>query len=83
VKEAFTPLLAKSTNARLIYVSSDLGSITNRSDTSLYYHPVSTVAYRMSKAALNMLAMCNYAELNMKRGGMGRASKYGVSNRDM
>lgn len=51
-------------------MSSDLRSITNRSDTSIWYYKVPGVAYRMSKAALNMLAVCNYAELKGKRKGV-------------
>ena len=70
VTENFTPLLLKSENARLIYVRSDLGSITNRSGTSIWYYKVPAVAYRMSKAALNMLAVCNYAELKGKGKGV-------------
>jgi NAD(P)-dependent dehydrogenase (short-subunit alcohol dehydrogenase family) len=66
VTEAFTPLLEKSKNGRLVYVTSDLGSITERSDPSMPYYKLSNVAYRMSKAALNMLMACNHAELGPK-----------------
>ncbi|KFY98339.1 hypothetical protein V500_01736 [Pseudogymnoascus sp. VKM F-4518 (FW-2643)] len=66
VSEAFVPLLEKSKNARLIYISSELGSITERSDPSGIYYKVPTTAYRMSKAALNMLMMCHHVELRPK-----------------
>ncbi|KAE8445972.1 hypothetical protein EG329_012611 [Mollisiaceae sp. DMI_Dod_QoI] len=66
VTEAFTPLLEKSTDARLIYVTSDLGSITQRGDPSNPYYKLPAVTYRMSKAALNMLAVCHHVELGAK-----------------
>lgn len=69
VTEAFEPLLRKSSNPRLIYVSSDQGSISNRLDTSYKFYKIRGDYYRMSKAALNMLAAChrvNYAEFGFK-----------------
>ncbi|KUJ09722.1 NAD(P)-binding protein [Mollisia scopiformis] len=66
VTESFLPLLEKSKDARLIYVTSDLGSITERSDPSGKYYKLPAVSYRMSKSALNMLAMCHHAELGPK-----------------
>jgi NAD(P)-dependent dehydrogenase (short-subunit alcohol dehydrogenase family) len=66
VTEAFTPLLEKSKNARLIYVTSDLGSITERSDPSSKYYKLPSLTYRMSKAALNMLVACHHVELGPK-----------------
>jgi len=66
VTEAFTPLLEKSKNARLIYVTSDLGSITERSDPSSKYYKLPSITYRMSKAALNMLVACHHVELGPK-----------------
>jgi NAD(P)-dependent dehydrogenase (short-subunit alcohol dehydrogenase family) len=62
VTEAFLPLLEKSKDAHLVYVSSDLGSITLKGDESWKHQKVPAVAYRMSKAALNMLAMCHHVE---------------------
>lgn len=59
VTEAFTDLLLKSEKARLIYVSSDLGSLTLKQDKSYKYHSLTAVSYRMSKAALNMLMLCH------------------------
>jgi NAD(P)-dependent dehydrogenase (short-subunit alcohol dehydrogenase family) len=66
VTEDFTPLLEKSKYARLIYVTSDLGSITDRIDPSSKYYKLPNITYRMSKAALNMLAACHRAELGPK-----------------
>jgi NAD(P)-dependent dehydrogenase (short-subunit alcohol dehydrogenase family) len=62
VTENFLPLLLKSAGSRLIYVSSDLGSITLRCDPSSTYYAIPATAYRMSKAALNMLAACQQFE---------------------
>lgn len=64
--ETFTPLLLKSKNARLIYVSSTLGSIAARTDTTSPYYPLPAQAYRMSKTALNMLAVCDVQALGPK-----------------
>jgi NAD(P)-dependent dehydrogenase (short-subunit alcohol dehydrogenase family) len=66
VTEAFLPLLEKSKDARLIYVTSDLGSLAERSDPSNKYHKLPATTYRMSKAALNMLALCHHVELGPK-----------------
>lgn len=69
VTEIFNPLLQKSVNPRLIYVSSGQGSITNRLDTAQKWYKVRGDYYRMSKAALNMLAAChriNFAEWGCK-----------------
>lgn len=57
VTEAFLPLLKKAVHkpARIVFVSSSMGSITHASDpTSPYYTPFGT-EYKVSKAALNML----------------------------
>jgi len=56
--EAFRPLLAKSQNARLIFVSSRLSSISLRLQPDQRSYDVPAAAYRMSKAALNMWAAC-------------------------
>jgi NAD(P)-dependent dehydrogenase (short-subunit alcohol dehydrogenase family) len=66
VTEAFINLLLKSKDGRLIYVSSDLGSIGMRADESYAYYKVPAVAYRMSKAALNMLTLCHHVEYKDK-----------------
>ncbi|KAJ7019992.1 hypothetical protein C8F04DRAFT_1145791 [Mycena alexandri] len=55
--EAFIPLLEKSVGARLVFVSSDLGSLTLRADPHGRHSNVGATAYRCSKAAMNMLAL--------------------------
>ncbi|KAK8113408.1 NAD(P)-binding protein [Apiospora sp. TS-2023a] len=65
VTEALEPLLRKSSRPYLIYVSSDMGSITNRLDPDFKHKAIRGETYRMSKSALNMLAAChryNYAD---------------------
>ncbi|KAL9089067.1 MAG: hypothetical protein Q9165_005880 [Trypethelium subeluteriae] len=59
VTELFTPLLKKSKDPRVIFVTSSLGSLTCASDPeSRYYKTVTgsqVTEYRASKAAVNML----------------------------
>ncbi|KAJ7744237.1 hypothetical protein DFH07DRAFT_834768 [Mycena maculata] len=55
--EAFVPLLEKSSAARIVFVSSDLGSLTWRADPQGKYNFVDVPAYRCSKSAMNMLAL--------------------------
>ncbi|KAJ6620367.1 putative carbonyl reductase [Mycena sp. CBHHK59/15] len=55
--EAFVPLLEKSAAARLVFVSSDLGSLTFRANPEGRHNFVNGPAYRCSKAAMNMLAL--------------------------
>jgi NAD(P)-dependent dehydrogenase (short-subunit alcohol dehydrogenase family) len=47
--EAFIPLLEKSTAVRLVFVSSDLGSLAFRADPAGRFHDVVAPAYRCSK----------------------------------
>ncbi|KAF8862566.1 NAD(P)-binding protein, partial [Acephala macrosclerotiorum] len=55
VTEAFLPLLRKSSEKRLVFVSSSVGSISQAADpNSKYYHP-GAIEYRSSKAAVNMM----------------------------
>ena len=56
--DAFRPLLAKSKDARLIFVSSSLSSISLRLQPDQRSYNVLAAPYRMSKAALNMWAAC-------------------------
>ncbi|KAI0189050.1 putative short chain dehydrogenase/reductase [Astrocystis sublimbata] len=65
VTETFEPLLRRAAKPYVIHVSSEQGSITARLDPEYEFHHVRGDHYRMSKAALNMLAGChryNYAE---------------------
>ncbi|KAK6216380.1 hypothetical protein LQW54_003584 [Pestalotiopsis sp. IQ-011] len=68
VSEAFLPLLRAQPSQgrkakRIINVTSDLGSITWRSDPSNYAYSIVNSEYRMSKAALNMMTACQAYEL--------------------
>ena len=56
--EAFRPLLAQSKDARLIFVTSRLSSISLRLQPDHERYNVSLAPYRMSKTALNMWAAC-------------------------
>ncbi|KAL2062042.1 hypothetical protein VTL71DRAFT_6308 [Oculimacula yallundae] len=62
VTEAFAPLLLKASNPRIIYVSSVLGSIQIRGDKKNIAYNESYKAYRISKAALNMVVACDAYE---------------------
>lgn len=55
VTDAFLGLLRKSTERRLVFVSSSTGSITHASDPASPYYSPYALRYRTSKAALNML----------------------------
>jgi NAD(P)-dependent dehydrogenase (short-subunit alcohol dehydrogenase family) len=63
VGTTFLPLLRKSEDGRLINMSSDLGSLAQASDPESRYNAVDGPAYRVSKAALNMLALAWAKEL--------------------
>ncbi|KAF2098958.1 NAD(P)-binding protein [Rhizodiscina lignyota] len=67
---AFLPLLeaSKAATPRLVYVSSDLGSVTLRRDPSYQHYKVPSTPYRMSKASLDMLAACNEEEFARTKG---------------
>ena len=66
VTKEFAPLLSKSKDPRVIYVSSALGSITKRSDPGDQAYEAAYAAYRTSKAALNMLVACDAWEYKGK-----------------
>ena len=57
VAEAFTPLLLKSSNPYLLYITSGLGSLNRASDKQHPDYKFDFRAYRISKAAMNMLAV--------------------------
>lgn len=58
VTDAFLPLLKKSTKTkRIVFVSSFLGSLALKMDPGNVYRRAVLRAYRISKAALNMLAL--------------------------
>jgi NAD(P)-dependent dehydrogenase (short-subunit alcohol dehydrogenase family) len=60
---ALLPLLRRAPAPRIINVSSSLGSIALHLDPARSYRDVKLAAYRMSKAALNMLTAYLHASL--------------------
>ena len=57
VTQAMLPLLRKAGSARIVNVSSGLGSLTQNSDPGWPYAFVKILGYNSSKAALNMLTV--------------------------
>lgn len=60
--EAFLPLLRKSSNPNLVFVSSRMGSLHQATVKDTMFYAVDYKAYDASKAAMNMLAL-NYARI--------------------
>ncbi len=67
VTQAMLPLLRKSHAARIVNVSSSLGSLTLNGDPSSTYYAAQYIGYNASKAALNMLTV----QLNEELRGTG------------
>lgn len=63
VTQAMLPLLKRSSSARIVNVSSGLGSLTNNADPGWEFAGVKYIGYNASKAALNMLTVQLAAEL--------------------
>lgn len=63
VTEAFTPLLLKSSSPYLLHISSGLGSLSLSLDPQNPIYDIDARAYRMSKAALNMLTLQDFKVL--------------------
>jgi NAD(P)-dependent dehydrogenase (short-subunit alcohol dehydrogenase family) len=61
--QAMLPLLRRSQSARIVNVSSGLGSLGNNSDPAWEFARVKLLGYNASKAALNMLTVQLAAEL--------------------
>jgi NAD(P)-dependent dehydrogenase (short-subunit alcohol dehydrogenase family) len=57
VAQAMLPLLRKAPSARIVNVSSGLGSLTQNSDPAWPHYDVKFLGYNASKAALNMLTV--------------------------
>ena len=57
VTQAMLPMLRKAPAARIVNVSSGLGSLTWNADPDWEYAPVKLLGYNASKAALNMLTV--------------------------
>ena len=68
--EAFAPLLKKSNaTARILNITSDVGSITQRLDPKSPTYNIQGMHYRASKSALNMITACQaveYGKVGMK-----------------
>ncbi|KAF2993829.1 hypothetical protein E8E13_002283 [Curvularia kusanoi] len=60
--EAFLPLLRKSSNPNLIFVSSRMGSLHQATVKDTMFYAIDYKAYDSSKAAVNILAL-NYARI--------------------
>ncbi|RFU27334.1 hypothetical protein B7463_g8992, partial [Scytalidium lignicola] len=67
VTDAFLPLLEKSENPRIVFVSSMAGSLTQSTDFSDPWTKVPMLAYRSSKAAVNMV-MAHFASQTVEKG---------------
>lgn len=61
--QAMLPLLRNSSAARVVNMSSELGSLTMNADPTWQYAPYKRLGYNASKAALNMLTIQLAAEL--------------------
>ncbi|NKC20445.1 SDR family NAD(P)-dependent oxidoreductase [Pseudoalteromonas sp. S4498] len=57
ISKALMPLLLASDNGKVIFLSSDLGSLNYAADPEHEYFPINGLAYRISKSALNMYAL--------------------------
>ena len=64
VTQAMLPLLKRSPAARIVNMSSGLGSLNQNSDPDYEYAKVRLLAYNSSKAALNMQTVLLAAELS-------------------
>lgn len=67
VTDTFIPLLEKSDNPRIVFVSSSLGSLTYSADPEKPHSKPSFLAYKSSKTSLNMV-MLFYSSLLGEKG---------------
>ncbi len=63
VTQAMLPFLRKAPSARIVNVSSSLGSLTLNGDPTSSYYSAQFIGYNASKAALNMLTVQLHEEL--------------------
>jgi NAD(P)-dependent dehydrogenase (short-subunit alcohol dehydrogenase family) len=63
VYQAMLPLLRESSGARIVNVSSAVGSLTSNADPAYPYHPMFGLVYPASKAALNAITLAMMVEL--------------------
>ncbi|KAJ7168812.1 hypothetical protein C8R46DRAFT_1092569 [Mycena filopes] len=82
VTEAFISLLEQSSAVRIVFVTSNLASLTMRADPHGRDSHVAAPAYRCSKAALNMLAL-GYAQRFRDRGWKVNMDDPGFTPTDM
>ena len=64
VTQAFMPLLKRSEAARIVMVSSDMGSHAHQTDPAFAYYNLNPMAYISSKAALNAVTIAFAKELS-------------------
>ncbi|KAJ7643515.1 hypothetical protein FB45DRAFT_987489 [Roridomyces roridus] len=76
--EAFIPLLEQSPAARVVFVSSDLGSLTFRANPE-----GRTMVYRSSKAAMNMIALAYAARFTGEQGWKVNVHNPGCTKTDL
>lgn len=63
VYQAMLPLLRLSADARIVNVSSAVGSLTTNADPAFHYHAFFSPVYPASKAALNAITLAMMVEL--------------------
>ena len=63
VYQAMLPLLRESSDARIVNVSSAVGSLTLNADPTQHYHPMFGPVYPASKAALNAITLAMMVDL--------------------
>ena len=63
VYQAMLPLLRQSSDARIVNVSSGVGSLTANADPAYPYHPFYGPVYPASKSALNAITLAMMVEL--------------------
>ena len=63
VTQAMLPLLRESSDARIVNVSSAVGSLTSNADPAYPYHQMFSPVYPASKAALNAITLAMMVEL--------------------
>ena len=63
VYQAMLPLLRESSDARIVNVSSGVGSLTTNADPNYPYHSMYGPIYPASKAALNAMTLAMMVEL--------------------
>ena len=73
VYQAMLPLLRNSSDARIVNVSSGVGSLTANSDPALPYRAFYSPVYPASKAALNAITLAMMIELDRLPSHAGRA----------